>query len=244
MASAPVVANLNDLVNQFTSAEQPESDQLDTEIAQNDQSGTAQEAGLDSAEKTAFGDITQQANDRGGYFSGFAPNAQASYVGSTYLPALAKLQTTIAATKNTLLGQKADLATTANTSALDEQKTEQAALDTYNQDQADQAATEQRQQEAEAATAAEDAKQIAATQANDSASASVLAAKTYQDNLNTAAGQVAAELNKVTGVHGYVSPQSYAEAKKAFESQGYSGAQYDQLLAGYRNPSNKYYALG
>lgn len=244
MATPPTVAALTDLVSQFQAADAPQQSQIDQEITDNDSSGTAQEAGLDAAKNQAFGSIAQNANDRGGYFSGFTPDQEASYTGSTYLPALAKLQTTIAATKSQLLGQKATLSSNDNTEALNEQKTEQAALDSYNQDQADQAAEEQRQQEAEAATSAEDAKSLAASQSEAASNASAANSKTSAAALQTAAGQVAAELQKVTGGDGYVSPQSYAAGKKAFESQGYSGSQYDQLLGGYRNPNNKYYVLG
>lgn len=132
MAGAPVVQSLNDLIAEQNTALQPEQSQLDTQIAANDTSGTAQVAGLDAAKTTAFKGITQAANDRGGYFSGFTPTEEAGYTGSTYLPALAKLQSTIDSTKNTLLGQKANLTTTANTNALGEQKNQQAQLDAYN----------------------------------------------------------------------------------------------------------------
>jgi hypothetical protein len=132
----PTVQSLNDIVAQIQQAQAPEQATIDTNIANNDNSGNAQTAGITAAKDNAFGGITQDAVNRGGYFSGFSPDAQAKYTGSTYLPALAKLQATIAATRGTLLGQKANLQTQANTQALTTQQDQQKELDAYNTQQA------------------------------------------------------------------------------------------------------------
>jgi hypothetical protein len=128
----PTVQSLSDIVSQIQAAQAPENQQIDQSIAQNETSGAGQTAALNAAKDTAFGNITQQANNRGMLFSGFTPDAQAKYTGSTYLPALAKLQATIAGTRNTLLGQKANLATTANTQGLSELNNEKGQLNAYN----------------------------------------------------------------------------------------------------------------
>lgn len=133
--AAPTVQALNDIIAQYTAAQAPENAQIDTSINNNDQSGAGQVAGLNAAKDNAFGGITQNAVDRGGYFSGFTPDQEAKYTGATYLPALAKVQSTIANTRNTLLGQKASLLTQANTAALSTQQDQQKALDSYNQQQ-------------------------------------------------------------------------------------------------------------
>lgn len=164
MPPAPTVQALNDLVSQYTTAQAPQQAQLDSEESQNETSGGTQQSGIDAAKTAAFGQITNTANARGATFSGFTPNAEAGYIGGTYLPALAKLQTAIATTRNTIAGNKAALTSTANANALNEQKTEQAALDTWNQNQAAMQAEEQRQQEAEAATAKENALNRASSQ--------------------------------------------------------------------------------
>jgi hypothetical protein len=154
---APTVQNLQDIIGQITAAQAPEQSQIDSNISSNETSGAGQVAGLDAAKTNAFNTIEQNANNKGMYFSGFSPNAEATYTGSTYLPALAKLQATIANTRNTLLGQKANLVTQANTQALTTQQGEQKELDAYNSQQASLAQQRQLQAEAEAATAKEDA---------------------------------------------------------------------------------------
>lgn len=244
MASAPAVQSLSDLVAEQNTALAPQQSQIDNEIVANDQSGQAQTAGLDAAQTAAFGKITQASNDRGAYFSGFTPSQEAGYTGSTYLPALAKLQATIDQTKNTLLGQKATLSAQANTNALGTQKTQQSALDSFNAQQQQEDAAAAAATQDQQFTAQQNALNRSATASQTAAATAAATAKADQQALQTSAGQVAAELNKVTGSDGYVSPNSYAAAKKAFVSQGYTGAQFDQLLAGYRNPTNKYYQLG
>lgn len=154
MGPAPVVQDLNSLVAKYQAALKPQADALDASINDNTQSGTAQTAGIDAKQTAAFGSIATQANAHGQDFTGFTPDAEAKYTGATYLPALATLQNTIDATKNTLLGKKADLAASANTSALGEQSQEQKDLQTYQQQQA----------AAAAAAAAETQKENAAAQ--------------------------------------------------------------------------------
>lgn len=151
MPPAPTVQSLNDIIGQITSAQAPEQATIDSNIQANDTSGTAAVAGLNAAKDTAFGGIEQAAQDKGMYFSGFSPDAEAKYTGSTYLPALAKLQDSIETTKNTLLGQKADLQTQANTQALTTQQGEQKDLDSYNEQQASEAQQAALQKEAEQA---------------------------------------------------------------------------------------------
>lgn len=56
-----------------------------------------QMSALDQAKVNAFRDITSSANSKGMLFSGFAPDQQAQYIGTKYLPAVANLQ---AATTN------------------------------------------------------------------------------------------------------------------------------------------------
>lgn len=129
--AAPNVADLGTLISQYQSAFAPEQANITNQITQNDQSGQAQAAGLQAKQTQAFGNITQQSNDRGAYFSGFTPDAEAKYTASTYLPALANLQSTIAATRGSLLGKSAALNTSANTSAINEQKTQQQNLQTW-----------------------------------------------------------------------------------------------------------------
>jgi len=111
------VRDLQGLINEQNAALKPQTDLLNKDIAANDASGVAQIAGLDAKQKTAFGQIEQTAQDKGQFFSGFSPDAQAGYTAGTYLPALAELQSTIANTRSNLLGKKADLGKSAFDSA-------------------------------------------------------------------------------------------------------------------------------
>ena len=231
MPSAPAVQNLQDLVSQYTTAEAPQQSQINNQITQNDASGATQIQGLNTAENTAFQGIDQKANDNGMYFSGFRPDQQAQYVGGTYLPALAKLQDTIASTRNTLLGQQAKLQSDANTGALTEQQNQQKALDAWNT-----------QQEAEAA----------AVQDTNSKNANALQVEQVRANasnapvnptvkLQTDQAAMGSSLAKVAGGDGYVSPGSYNAAKNAWTAEGYNPATFDASFGQFRNPKNPYY---
>jgi hypothetical protein len=235
--AAPQVQDLQSLIGQYQTALAPQSQQIDTEIAANDTSGQQQTQGIDAQKTTAFKGITQQANDRGGYFSGFTPDAEATYTAGTYLPALAQLQATIAGTRNTLLGKKADLSTTANTSALSERSNEQSAFNTWQQQQDQMAQQEKLQQEQEAFTAAQNAAdRTQKTQLAGQSAGSDTAAQLSADRAS-----IVGELSKVTGSDGYVSPGSYATAKNAWVGEGYDAKQFDSYFGGFKNPKNKNY---
>lgn len=226
MASPPVVANLSDLIGQYTTAQAPQQAALDDESQQNDQSGTAQVAGLNSAKDAAFGGITQNASNRGEYFSGFTPDAEAKYTGSTYLPALAKVQSAIAGVRDTILGKKADLTTQANSSALAEQKSEQSALDAYNQEQEKEAA-------AAALQAQSDAAALQRANVSSGPSASQSAAAQQKADFATVVGN----LNGVKGKDGYVAPKDYNQALSDWLSAGYSSASFKTNFGSYANPN-------
>lgn len=234
MASPPTVAALADLVSQFTAAQAPQQAQIDNEVTANDESGTAGVNGINAAKDAAFSGIKQESNDRGAFFSGFTPSEEAGYTGSTYLPALAKLQTTIEGTKNTLLGQKADLVTQANTAALGEQKTEQSALDSYNAQQEQEQAEEQRQQEAEAASAQQAALDRQEKASEAAASAGPTAAEQQASDFQGANNYL---LSKVGGDQ-KVSPNVYRAAKQQWVNAGYSSASFDSNFGNYINTTH------
>lgn len=241
MPPAPTVQALNDLVSQYTTAQAPQQAQLDSEEAQNETSGSTQQAGIDQAKTNAFSTIAQNANARGATFSGFTPNAEAGYVGATYLPALAKLQAAIATTRNTIVGNKATLTSQANTDALNEQKTEQAALDTWNQNQAQMAQQEKLQQEAEAASARENALNRASSQSIASTRAASSAAAKADPVMQQRAG---GGFNFTDAQGKAISARTYAaltgnnfnDVLKYMASNGDAGAK------GYLNSGGKQYA--
>jgi hypothetical protein len=184
--AAPTVQAVNDIVNQLTAAYKPQADIIDNSIASNNASGADQIAGLDAKKTTAFKTIDQNANNRGMYFSGFRPNEQANYTGGTYLPALANLQNTIAATRESLLGKKADLATGTNTQAITINNQEKSAYQQWQDAQDAAARAEANQATQNAFTASENAKNRAASAA--ASAASIDPAKGYGMSHNTNGG--------------------------------------------------------
>jgi hypothetical protein len=244
--AAPAVQNLQDIIGQISAAYQPQKDLIDQSIKANDTSGTAQVAGLGAKKDQAFSDITQKGNDRGMFFSGFAPDQQAKYTGSTYLPALANLQNTIASTRNSLLGKKAGLDTAANTQAFTVHEGQVKGAQAW-QDQQDAAAR------AEAARVEGQNFQASQNALNRQATlnaASVRAANAKQPQPTAAdikradSGAIAGSLSHATGKDGYVSPASYAAAKNDWVGQGYSSQEFDNAYSNFRNPKNPYYKVG
>lgn len=58
-----------------------------------------------------------------------------------------------------------------------------------------------------------------------------------------AVGQLSSELQKVAGGDGYVSPNDYNKARRAWSSQGFDPSSFDSLFAGFRNPGNPWYGV-
>lgn len=233
--AAPQVQDLNTLINQYTTALAPQKTALDSQITTNDASGQQQTAGLDAAKTSAFGDIIQGSNDRGGYFSGFTPDQEAKYTGATYLPALAQLQSTIAGTRSSLLGKEADLQAGANTSALGEQTAEQQNLEKYNEDQAAQAA---------AAAAIEKQNEFTANQNSLDRAASATATNT-KANTPTPAQQQATDFQAANGYlsgkvggDGKVSPGTWKAAEQSWVNAGYSAASFKSNFGNYINTTH------
>lgn len=230
--AAPAVQSLANLVSQFTAAEAPESSAIDNEVSANDQSGTAATSGINAAKDAAFTGITQNANARGATFSGFTPNAEASYVGSSYLPALAKLQTTIAATRNTLLGQKATLTSTANTNAINERSSEQKDLTAYNEQLQSESAAANLAKQQEAFQAKEDAINQAAETARAAASSS------NTPNVASIVSKVGSYLSAHKGGDQKVSPNVFAEGLRQWVSAGGDPSSYQATFLNYANLSH------
>lgn len=241
--AAPAVQNLQDIVNQISAAYAPQKALIDQSITANDQSGAAQTAGIEAKKTQAFGGIDQTATNRGMAFSGFTPDQQAKYTGSTYLPALANLQNTIASTRSSLLGKKAGLDTSANTQAFTVHQGQVSEAQKW-QDQQDAAArAEQQRQEQNAFTSSENAKNRASSIAAANAKAS--AVQPSASDIKKADSQaIAGSLGHATGADGYVSPASYAAAKSDWVKQGYSSQEFDNAFSNFRNPKNAYYKVG
>ena len=198
MADAPQVRDLNSLINTITAGYKPQYDLIDQQITANDNSGLAQRQALGAQQKQAFGNIEQGAQNKGMYFSGFSPDAQAKYTATTYLPALANLENTIATGRQKLEGAKVDLGTNIYNTALQQQQSDR---DKYNAWQQMIQQQEFQRQQAEQQRAFE-AQQNAA---NRAAQARASAAKTatgpqYTWKKNTAGGYDVYQGNKKVNV--------------------------------------------
>lgn len=132
MPPAPTVRDLNGLIQTIGQSIVPLKDQIDTDIAANEKYGEAQVAGLEAKKTRAFGDIEQAAQNKGMFFSGFSPDAQATYTADTYLPALASLQQTIAQTRSGLMKEKLGLDKDVFDKAFSSQESDRAILADWN----------------------------------------------------------------------------------------------------------------
>lgn len=230
----PQVRDLSSLIDTQNAALQPQYDLIDQSVNANDQSGQAQLAGLDQAKTNSFAQIGQDAQAKGMAFSGFTPKEEATYTGSTYLPAVAQLASTIASARNSLLTQKAQLGKSAFDQADAEHESDLKTLDSWNQ------MTQQEQFQADQQTK-DQAFQAQQNVLNRNAAAAGISP---QDKLSADIGAASAFLQPLKGSDGRVSPQTYAQAKAIWTGEGYTGSSFDSQFAAYRNPSNKSYKLG
>lgn len=107
--AAPAVLDLQATIDALRAANQGNYDTLtqqEKDLIANEQNQTA---GLAAKKEKAFGDITNSAASRGALFSGFSPDAQATYTGNTYLPALANLQKAITESRTAIQGNRNSL---------------------------------------------------------------------------------------------------------------------------------------
>lgn len=134
-AAPPVVRDLNQLIGEIGAAYAPQKELINKQIAETDQSGMAQRAGLAAQQKQTFGQIEQGAQNKGMYFSGFSPDAQAKYTATTYLPALANLESSINQVKAGLYGKTAELDSQTRTQAFNVREGDVAAQRAWQQNQ-------------------------------------------------------------------------------------------------------------
>lgn len=239
----PTVRDLQTAIAQEQAALKPQQDIIDLQIASNDTSGLAQEAGLAAQQKTAFGQIEQGAQNKGMLFSGFTPDEQAKYTANTYLPALAQLQSTIAGTRAQLMGKKADLNKSAYDKASALVENDRAVLADWNKMTVQQQfqASEADKQRVYEATQREKDRQAAAanTRAQINASQPTAAERKTAD-----VSGVTQYFRSVAGEDKFVHQQDYAQAKQMWSNLGYDPREFDMLFSSFRNPKNNQYKLG
>lgn len=213
---APQVRDLQSLIAEQTKSLQPQYDLIQGDIASNEVSGKAQVEGLGARKDSAFGEITQGAQDKGMFFSGFSPSEQAKYTAGTYLPALAQLQSTIASTRSNLLGKKAELGKSAFDTATNIREGDIQAKNSWDaaeRQRAFQAEQDRIQREAQAAEAAKD-RSFQAGQGAANRAASASSGPSNQELF-------ASELAKSSGNDGKVSPGTYNALKQQWVASGY-----------------------
>lgn len=232
----PQVRDLQSLIAEQQAGLQPQYDIINNDIAANDTSGAAQVAGLNATKEQAFGDITQQAQNKGMFFSGFTPNEQAKYTATTYLPALASLQSTIAQTRSGLFGKKADLGTKAFDIASQQRENDRQVLADW------QKMTAQQQFQASEADKQRvfDAQQNEANRRTSSANANVGAADAAaaKASYNDARNSTLSFLDKYKGGDGFVSPKTFQDAQRAWTAKGQDPGLFGSLFGGWANPSH------
>lgn len=168
MAEAPVIRDLNGLINTIGASVNPLKQQIDADIAANQTYGDAQVAGLEAKKVRAFGDIEQGAQNKGMFFSGFSPDSQARYTADTYLPALASLQQTIAQTRSGMLKEKLGLDRDVFDKAFSSQETDRSVLADWNKMTAQQQFDASESEKQRVFTAGQNEKDRAATLAASS----------------------------------------------------------------------------
>lgn len=208
----PQVRDLQSLIAEQSKAIAPQNRLLDESINQNASAGLAQEAGLAATQKKAFGQIEQGAQNKGMFFSGFSPDEQATYTSTTYLPALAQLQATIAKTRSDLLGKKADLATNVFDKATNMRESDRQALAAWEKMTAEQKFN---------ASEAEKQRVFEAQQNQLKISADARNAAASKDSAPSQKEQFAAALAGAAGGNGKVSPGDYNALKNQWVSAGY-----------------------
>lgn len=227
----PPVRELQSLIAEQQQAIAPQKALIDQSIEQNAASGAAQEAGLAATQKKAFGNIEQAAQNKGMFFSGFSPDQQAEYTSSTYLPALAQLQATIAQTRSNLLGKKADMDTEVFKTATGMRENDLQVLRSWEKMTAEQQfnASEAEKQRVFQARENEVTRQHEARQ--NAANRAASAPKDVSGIVNS----VGKFLKGRVGSDGKVSPASFQEGRQQWVAAGGSPDSYNQVFAGYVN---------
>lgn len=223
----PAVRDLNSLIAEQYSSLQPQLGLLDQSIAANDSAGSAQVAGIEAKKTAAFKGIGQEAQDKGMFFSGFAPNEEANYVGGTYLPALAQLESEIVSSRNNLLGKKAELGKQAFDTAFATREGDVKVLRDWEQRTADQ-----KFQASEA-----EKQRVFEAQQNERTRQAQSAAKGPKDvsGIVNAVGQF---LQGKVGRDGKVSPATFQQARQQWVAQGGSPDAFAQAFYGFINQSH------
>lgn len=132
---APQVQSLDSILAGLNPAYAPSEALYNQQIAAIPGQQQAAQAGLDQTKTNSFHDINTSANSKGLAFSGIPSSEQATYLGGTYLPAVAKLKSDSQNQQMTLQQALASLESDKYKTGLSTQQDQQKVLDSYNQQQ-------------------------------------------------------------------------------------------------------------
>lgn len=239
--AAPTVRTLDQLMAENAAAYNPQRQALRDQINSSSARLGEQEQGLNAAQTNAFGQINQAASNKGMFFSGFTPDQQAKYTAEKYLPALANLRAANEGTIGKLNEGIMGLDSEQRKAAMQTQEGDLQRLYDYNKEQ------ERRAWEAEQARIAyeremqkmRESAKLSASRGGGGGGGAVPA------NFAKSRGETQSFLDKYKGRDGYVSPKTYADARRAWTSKGQDPTLFDDMFAGWANPSHyKDYGLG
>lgn len=214
----PQVRDLQKLIAEQQAGLAPQYGLIDQDIQANDNSGQAQELGLRATAGQEYKKIEQTAQNKGMFFSGFSPDKQAEYNATTFMPALAQLQATIAQTRGSLFGKKADLGTRAFDKATGMREQDLQTLSDWQKMTAQQQFQASESDKQRVFEAQQNEKQI---QAQERASIRSSSASAAADKGPSNQELFAAQLAQNTGNDGKVSPGTYNALKQQWVASGY-----------------------
>jgi len=152
--TAPTVQTLDEIMASLQPGYAEQQGIIGKQIANTDATNKAQKLALDAAKTQGFNQINTQATGKGNTFSGIPVDEQANYLSTTYLPGVQKADADTNAAKLTLAGQAAELNTNQRTTALGVQENQTSALNSWNLNERNIAATAAENAANRAATAA------------------------------------------------------------------------------------------
>lgn len=132
MANAPTVQSLDQIMASLQPGYAAQQGIIGQQIANTDATYKAQSLALDAAKTQGFNQINTNATGKGNSFSGIPVDEQANYLSTTYLPGVQQAQAKQNADKLTLAGQMAALNTDQRNQALGVQQNQQSALNQWN----------------------------------------------------------------------------------------------------------------
>lgn len=232
----PQVRDLQAVIGQIGQSVIPMKQQIDADIAANEQYGTAQLAGLEAKKVKGFQQIDQNAQNKNMFFSGLSADDQAEYLSDTYLPAVAQLQNTIATTRSGLLKEKLGLDQNVFDKSWTAVEGDRAVLADWNKMTA--------QQQFEASEA--DKQRVWQAQQNEKDRATSLSSASIgassrggggggEKDTAGIVGGITSYLQGLVGKDGKVNPKTFQNARNQWVAAGGSAGEFNETYIGYAN---------